>query len=120
MIGVIAGLNSLGAGSALAQDAEQKTVEGLYKDKAKHGGHEVQVRGKAVKVNNGVMNRNFLLIQDGTGKLGANDVTVTSQETANIGDEGVITVNVAVDKVFGSGFTYAILIEEAMFAKAKP
>jgi len=120
LIGVIAGLICLGAGSALAQAAEQKTVEGLFQDKAKLGGHEVQVRGKVVKVNNGVMNRNFLHIQDGTGKQGANDVTVTSQETANIGDEVVITGKLAVDKDFGAGYTYPILIEEAKIAKAKP
>src|SRR3569623_3183492 len=113
LIGVIAGLICLGAGSALAQAAEQKTVESLYQDKAKLGGHEVQVRGKVVKVNNGVMKRTFLHIQDGTGKQGSNDVPVTSQETANIGDEVVLTGKLAVDKDFGAGSPYPILLEEA-------
>src|SRR3569832_2416048 len=79
LIGLIAGLACRGAVTNIAQAAEQKTVESLYQDKAKLGGHEVQVRGKVVKVNNGVMKRNFLHIQDGTGKLGSNDLTVTSQ-----------------------------------------
>src|SRR3569623_2640798 len=120
LIGLIAGLACLGAVTNIAQAAEQKTVEGLYQDKAKLGGHEVQVRGMVVKVNNGVMNRNFLHIQDGTGKQGASAVTVTSQETANIGDEVVITAKVAIDKEFGAGYTYPILLEEAKIAKAKP
>ena len=119
LIAFIATLACLGAFSNVAA-AEQKTVEGLFQDKTKLSGHEVQVRGKVVKVNNGVMNRNFIHIQDGTGKQGSNDVTVTSQETANIGDEVVVTGKVAVDKDFGAGYTYPILIEEAKIAKAKP
>src|SRR3569623_2642928 len=120
LIGLIACLACLGAVTNIAQAAEQKTVESLYQDKAKLGGHEVQVRGKVVKVNNGEMKRNFLHIQDGTGKQGSNDLTVTSQETAENGDEVVITGKVAVDKDFGAGYTYPILIEEAKIAKAKP
>lgn len=119
LIGLIAGLVCLGAATHIAQAAEQKTVEGLYKDKAKLGGHEVQVRGKVVKVNNGVMQRNFLHIQDGTGKQGSNDLTVTSQETAEIGDEVVVTGKLAVNKDFGAGYTYPILLEEAHIAKGK-
>lgn len=119
LIGLIAGLACLGAMVNLAQAAEQKTVEGLYQDKAKLGGHEVQVRGKVVKVNNGVMQRNFLHIQDGTGKQGSNNLTVTSQETAEVGDEVVVTGKLAVNKDFGAGYTYPILLEEARITKGK-
>ena len=118
LIGLIAGLACLAAAGA-ATAAETKTVEGLYQQKAKLGGQEVQVRGKVVKVNNGVMNRNFLHIQDGTGKQGTNDLTVTSQETAEIGEEVVVTGKLAVDKDFGAGYTYPILLEEAKISKAK-
>ncbi len=118
-LGLIAGLACLGSVSAFAAAAEQKTVEALFTEKAKLSGHEVQVKGKVVKVNNGVMNRNFLHIQDGTGKQGSNDVTVTSDETANVGDEVVVTGTMAVDKDFGAGYTYPLLIEKAKIAKAK-
>lgn len=119
LIGLIAGLACLGAMVDVARAAEQKTVEGLYQDKAKLSGHEVQVRGKVVKVNNGVMQRNFLHIQDGTGKQGSNDLTVTSQETAEVGDEVVVTGKLAVNKDFGAGYTYPILLEEARITKGK-
>lgn len=119
LIGLIAGLACLGAMVNVAQAAEQKTVEGLYQDKAKLGGHEVQVRGKVVKVNNGVMQRNFLHIQDGTGKQGSNDLTVTSQQTAEVGEEVVVTGKLAVNKDFGAGYTYPILLEEARITKGK-
>src|SRR3569623_1592587 len=119
LIGLIAGLACLGAVTNIAQAAEQKTVESLYQDKAKLGGHEVQVRGKVVKVNYGVMMRNFLHIQDGTGKQGSNDLTVTSQETAEIGDGVVVTCKLSVDKDFGAGYTYPILLEDAHISKGK-
>ena len=119
MIGLNAGLASLGAETNIAQAAEQKTVESLYQDKAKLGGHEVQVRGKVVKVNNGEMTRNFLHIQDGTGKQGSNDLTVPSQDAAEIGDEVVVTGKLAGDKDFGAGYTYPILLEEAHIPKGK-
>ena len=119
LIGLIAGLACLGAVTNIAQAAEQKTVESLYQDKAKLGGLEVQVRGKVVKVNNGVMKRNFLHIQDGTGKQGTNAHTVTSQETPEIGEEDVVTCKLAVDKYYGAGYTYPILLEEAHITKGK-
>src|SRR3569832_1200527 len=108
LIGLIAGLACLGAVTNIAQAAEQKPVESLYQDKAKLGNHEVQVRGKMVKVNNVVKKRKNHHIQDGTGKQGSNDLTVTSQETAEIGDEVVVTGKLAVDKDFGAGYTYPI------------
>ena len=119
-IAFIAGLACLSAVGAHAQEtAEQKTVAALYQDKAQLNGHEVQVRGKVVKVNNGIMNRNFLHIQDGTGAEGSNDLTVTTDETANVGEEVIITGTVTVDKDFGAGYSYPLLVEKAHIAQAK-
>ena len=96
---------------------EQKTVAALYAEKAKLGGHQVQLRGKIVKVNNAIMNRNFLHLQDGTGEQGSNDLTVTSQDTAEVGDEVVVTGTITVDKDFGAGYTYPVLLEQASVKK---
>jgi hypothetical protein len=96
---------------------EQKTVAALYAEKAKLGGHQVQLRGKIVKVNNAIMNRNFLHLQDGTGEEGSNDLTVTSQDTAEVGDEVVVTGTLTVDKDFGAGYTYPVLLEQASVKK---
>jgi hypothetical protein len=98
---------------------EQKTVAALYAEKAKLGGHQVQLHGKVVKVNNAIMNRNFLHLQDGTGKQGSNDLTVTSQDTAEVGDEVVVTGTLTVDKDFGAGYTYPVLLEQASVKKVE-
>jgi hypothetical protein len=100
-------------------DAIQKTVEGVNVDQATLKGKIVQIRGKVVKVNNGIMKRNFLHIQDGTGGEGTNDITVTSNQTANVGDEVTITGTVALNVDFGFGYNYPILIEQSTIEKHK-
>ncbi len=109
----------LGFNTAIADEPLTKTVEALFSEKTELAGKTVQVHGKVVKVNNGVMNRNFLHLQDGTGAEGSNDLTVTSQQTANIGDKVTITGVVAVDRDFGFGYEYPLLMEEASIAAAE-
>lgn len=106
----------LAAGAVVADEPVTSTVENLFTQKAELAGKQVTVKGKVVKVNNGIMQRNFLHLQDGTGTEGTNDITVTSQQTASIGDEVTITGMLAKDVDFGAGYTYPLLIEEASIA----
>jgi len=110
----------LGGGVALAADAAAaKTVEALNVEKAQLKGKQVAFKGKVVKVNNNIMKKNFLHIQDGTGKEGTNDVTVTSAQTAKEGDVVSIVGKVMLDRDFGSGYTYPLIIEDAVITAAK-
>lgn len=105
---------TLGAASpVLAADAIKKTVADLYADRDALVGKQVQVSGKVVKVNNGIMNRNFLHVQDGSGAADTNDLTVTSQQTAAVGDQVTVTGKIAADVDFGMGYVYPLLMEEA-------
>jgi len=117
VIGTAAAILCLGTSLATADQAEQKTIEALYQEKADLSGHQVQVHGKIVKVNNAIMNRNFLHLRDGTGQEGSNDLTITSQDTAEVGEEVVVTGVITVDKDFGAGYTYSILLEHATVSK---
>lgn len=110
---VLAGVLGLGALNTFADEAKSTTVAALYKEKAALAGKLVRVQGKVAKANNNIMGRNFLHIQDGTGGQGTNDLTVTSNQTANVGDQVTVTGRVVVDKNFGSGYAYPLLIEEA-------
>jgi hypothetical protein len=107
----LAGILTLGALSACAEGAKLQTVAGLYKDKAALSGKEVSLQGKIVKVNEGIMKRNFLHLQDGTGDANSNDLIVTSQQSAKVGDQVLITGKVTLDKDFGSGYNYPLLLE---------
>lgn len=111
-------LSSLCAVPAWADDPVDKTVGDIYKERAELAGKQVRVRGEVVKVNNHIMKRNFLHIQDGTGDAadGSNDLTLTSQDTAKPGDQITAVGTVVLDHDFGSGYRYPILVEEATIA----
>lgn len=89
------------------------TVEDVNKQMKSLEGKQVTVTGKVVKVNNGIMRRNFLHIQDGTGGKGTNDLTVTSKQTAKVGNTVTITGTVVLGTDFGMGYSYPLLIEKS-------
>lgn len=94
-----------------------KTVEEVFAEKDALAGKEVLVRGKVVKFNAGIMGKNWLHIQDGTGKSGTHDLTVTTQAATAIGEVVLVRGKVAVDKDFGAGYKYAVIVEDATLGK---
>lgn len=112
---------AVGMSTAFAASAAEpvKTVAAIYKDKAALAGKTVSAQGKVVKVNNGIMGRNFVHVQDGTGDASTNNLVVTSKQTANVGDQIRISGVVVVNRDFGAGYTYPLLIEEASISSAK-
>lgn len=96
---------------------EVKPVEGgltiaeLYASKEEYSGKKVTVKGQVVKVNKSIMSRNWLHIQDGT-KHGENyDLTITSDEVAEVGDVIVVEGTVTLEKDFGAGYFYELIME---------
>lgn len=113
---IATGLNkdSLSAeNGAITKAKSGYTVEELYAKKAELKGKKVAVRGKAVKFNAGIMGRNWIHLQDGSGKQGANDITVTTNQNAKVGDTILVTGVLATDKDFGGGYKYEVILEEA-------
>ncbi|HBO85000.1 MAG: hypothetical protein A2073_03450 [Deltaproteobacteria bacterium GWC2_42_11] len=92
---------------------EGYTVEELFSQKDKLKGKKVSVRGKVVKFNADIIGKNWLHLQDGTGKTGSDDITVTTKQTASVGDIVIITGVLATNKDIGSGYSYNVIIEEA-------
>ena len=90
------------------------SLQDLFDNRDQYGGKQVEVSGKCVKVNNQIMGRNWVHIQDGTkdGET-AFDLTITTQEEVDVDNdltfEGVITLN----KDFGGGYTYEVIMEKA-------
>jgi hypothetical protein len=118
---VFAGLVcTLGLASFNASAADDlKTVAALNGSGATLDGQTVSAQGKVVKVLNGIMKRNFIHVQDGTGDAETNDLIVTSKQTASVGDMVTITGVVAVNRDFGSGYKYPLLVENASIVKNK-
>lgn len=86
----------------------------LFAKKADYSGKKVIVSGKVVKVNNGIMNRNWIHIQDGTDANGEFDLTLTSEATVAVGDVVTFEGTVALDKDFGAGYFYDLIVEGAV------
>jgi hypothetical protein len=116
-------LATLGLASftAAAADAKVQTVAALNQDKAGLAGKTISAQGKVVKVNNGIMGRNFVHVQDGTGDAakGTNNLVVTSKQTAAVGDQVTITGTVVINRDFGAGYSYPLLIEDASITLKK-
>ena len=120
-----------GGGAAPASDASPvatpmvppaggTTIANVWTDRKGLAGKTVTVRGKVVKFNGGILDRNWLHLQDGTGKAadGTNDLLVTSDTAAKVGEIVTVTGTVAVDKDFTSGYAYKVMLEKAKIAGA--
>jgi len=102
-----------------AAGADARTVAELWAQKGTLEGKSVTVRGIVVKANNGVMGKNWIHLQDGSGDAaqGTNDITVTTGETAAKGETVTIRGTVRTNKDFGSGYVYQVLVEDAKIVK---
>jgi hypothetical protein len=90
----------------------------VHANRADLAGQEVSLRGKVVKYNDGIMGRNWIHIQDGSGDAaeGSNDLTVTTDDAAAVGETIVVTGTITVDKDFGAGYNFPVIMEEATVA----
>jgi len=91
------------------------TVGEVFADKANLSGKEITLRGKVVKYSPQIMGKNWIHLQDGSGDqaTGTNDLTVTTNITAQIGDTVLVKGPLTVDKDFGYGYKYDAIIEDA-------
>jgi hypothetical protein len=101
-----------------ATGADARTVEEIWGQREKLKGKPVTVRGQVVKFTP-VMGKNFLHLRDGSGNAEKknNDVTVTTADSVAVGDVVTAKGVIVVDKDFGSGYAYPVMIEDAKVAK---
>ncbi len=103
------------APGAVTKAAGGHTVAELYAGCGDMVGESVTVRGKVVKFNGGIMGRNWVHVQDGSGDPAAktHDLLITTDAACEEGDVITATGKVTVDKDFGAGYSYELLLEEA-------
>jgi hypothetical protein len=102
---------------ATGQDAY--TVAEVYEKKSDLCNNKVIVQGKVVKVLPEILEKNWIHLQDGSGdeKKGNYDLVVTSQDLPSVGDVITISGTLHIDKDFGSGYKYNVIVEEARITK---
>ena len=78
----------------------------------------VTVRGTVVKFNGGIMDRNWLHIQDGSGTSDAHndDLTVTTDVSAKVGDVVTLSGSLGTNRDFGAGYAYDAILEKAVIS----
>jgi hypothetical protein len=93
-------------------------VADVFARRAALSGKQVSVRGTVVKFNAGILDRNWLHLQDGSGSAAAhdNDLTLTTDASVDVGDVVVATGTVRLDQDFGAGYAYDVMIEKATLA----
>jgi hypothetical protein len=91
------------------------SVADVWAKRKELSGKTVTVRGTVVKFNGAILGKNWIHIQDGSGKAddGTNDLTLTSDAIVKIGDVVTMTGVVAVDKDFTAGYAYPVMLETA-------
>ncbi len=104
---------------ARAEGADGRTIAELFAGKAKLADKTVSVRGTVVKFTGGVMGKNWLHLRDGSGAEASkdHDLTVTTDASAAVGDVVLIKGTVHLDKDFGAGYVYALIVEDATLSK---
>jgi hypothetical protein len=100
---------SMAADTAVAAVEEGKNIAWIYANKDSLAGESVSLRGKVVKYNANILGTNFLHIQDGSG----DDLIVTTKTEVAFGDTVVASGSIVLDKDFGAGYSYPVLIEDA-------
>jgi len=91
------------------------TIGEIYAGKADLSGKTVTLRGKVVKFTPQIMGTNWIHLQDGSGDPAAatNDLTITSGVQVSVGDTVVASGPLTLDKDFGYGYKYNLIMENA-------
>lgn len=85
-----------------------KSVSEVLAARASLGDQTVVVRGKVAKSLNGIMGKNWVHLREGS-----DDLTFTTDEVVKVGDVVTLQGVVRLDKDFGAGYKYAMIIEDA-------
>lgn len=98
------------------------TVMEVVQQAEKLNGKPVTIQAVVVKVNTGILDKNWIHVRDGSGTDAdkTNDILITSTETPKVGDIVVVKGKVATNKDFGSGYSYKVMVEEGAFTAAPP
>ena len=93
------------------------TIAELYANKAKYAGKKVKIKGSVVKVNDEIMGKNWVHLQDGTKNGDDFDLTFTTKATVLVNDVVIFEGVVAIDKDFTAGYVYPLIVEDAELIK---
>ncbi len=123
------GKEALIAASAYAQPKQQQiikaikginkveggyTIAEIYTDKSSLNGKTIRVSGQVTKFSANIMGKNWLHIRDSST---LDDLTVTTDGTIAVGDVVITEGKLELDKDYGYGYLYPVILEGATITK---
>lgn len=110
-----------GTPTAAAADVQVDKAPGglnigeIWAQKADLAGKPVTLRGKVVKFNSNILGKNWIHLQDGSGDptSATHDLTITTADTATVGDVVTVTGTLVLDQDFGAGYAYPVIVQDA-------
>lgn len=116
--------NHQGKGAGVKQDGisvapadGSVSIADLYANAASYAGKTIKMKGQVVKVNNEVMGKNWIHIQDGTGSTTDFDLTITTLDKVAVDDVVTFEGTINLKKDFGFGYYYEVIMEDAKLIK---
>ncbi|GKT11388.1 MAG: hypothetical protein ISEC1_P0352 [Thiomicrorhabdus sp.] len=91
-----------------------KSIAEIYEQKSDLKGKGIRVKGEVTKFTAQILGKNWIHIRDSST---ATDLTVTTSETAAVGDVIVLEGVIGLERDFGYGYIYPVIMEEARQVK---
>jgi len=104
-------------GISVEPAVEGLTIAKLYADRSKYEGKTIKMKGQVVKINDEVMDRNWIHVQDGTSDSGNFDLTVTTKDVVKMDEVVTFEGTISLKKDFGYGYFYEVIMEDAKVVK---
>ena len=95
------------------------TLQQIFANPANYTNTDFEIRGVVVKVNKEIMGKNWIHIQDGTDSEGVYDLTITTSDVPNVDDIATFKGKLTLNKDFGSGYSYDVIMEDAALTKTE-
>jgi hypothetical protein len=93
------------------------TIAKLFENKKSFSGKVIKIKGQVTKYNPAIMGKNWVHIQDGTDFQGGFDLTITTDALVSVGETVTFEGKLALDKDFGYGYSYNVLLEEGKIVR---
>lgn len=94
------------------RSAGSVAIKEVLDNTAKFAGQKIKVTGKCVKINPMIMGRNWVHLKDDSGE--SYDLTITTMDRVQLGELVTLEGTLNTNRDFGSGYYYAVILEDAV------
>lgn len=101
----------------IESDENSISIAEILSNREKYNGKIVTVKGEVTKYNPAILKKNWVHIQDGTEYSGEYDLTITTLDSARLGELVVFRGKIVLDRDLGYGYKYSTLMEEAIIIR---